>query len=330
MNSKVTRNIDTGTIAGIVNNIQHYCTEDGPGIRTAVFLKGCSLACKWCSNPESLYAGQELAYNPNNCIGKAQCGLCIEACPESVIDVDPERGKVRVEFKGCTNCGKCVDICPAKALTLFGQRMTVDEVMAEVEKDGSFFLESGGGLTLSGGECMGQPDFAAALLSAAHDRGYNTVVETAFNVPFANLEKVLPHVDLVLHDIKLVDSKRHKKWTGVDNKRILDNLRRAYAQFPDKNFIVRTPIVPGVNDSEDDVRTVLDFIRPYKNVIAYQLLPYHRLGQPRYEYLGKEYEMEDFSTPKEEDMNCLRRIIDEAFGREGSSHAQSFPPQMEI
>ncbi len=204
-------------LTGIVLNIQHFCTHDGPGIRTNVFLKGCSLRCKWCSNPESIHPKSELAYKPSQCIGEKECSFCLRnVCPESAIYVvgsgDRADDKVRINWDLCTNCGKCVDLCPSNALYLFGQEMTVDQVLDEVEQDGTFYRESGGGMTLSGGECQLQPDFAAALLAGAHQRGINTAIETASNVPWDFMAKVLPHVDTVLHDIKLTDPERHKKW----------------------------------------------------------------------------------------------------------------------
>jgi pyruvate formate lyase activating enzyme len=161
---------------------------------------------------------------------------------------------------------------------MFGKEMTVEEVLDEVERDASFYRTSGGGMTLSGGECQLQPDFAAALLEEAHNRGINTAIETAGNVPWSFMEKVLPHVDTMLHDHKLTIPERHKKWTGVDNKRILKNFKKAYETFPDVEFIARTPLIPGVNDDEEHIRAVLEFIRPHKNVIDYELLPYHRFG----------------------------------------------------
>jgi pyruvate formate lyase activating enzyme len=302
-------------LKGTVLNIQHFCTHDGPGMRTTVFLKGCSLRCKWCSNPESIHPKPELAYNLSKCIGKDQCGLCIRECPESAIfNVEPDQ-KVRINWDLCTNCGKCVPVCPPQALYLFGQEMTVDEVLAEVEQDSSFYRDSGGGITLSGGECQLQADFAAALLEEAHRRGINTVIETAFNVPWANLEKVLKHVDVCLHDHKLTDPERHKKWTGVDNSRILENFKKAYETFPNARFIARTPLIPGVNDDEAHIRAVLAFIRPHKNVVDYELLPYHRFGESKYSFLGRIYEMEDFKSPTPESVAHLQAIIDEAFGR---------------
>jgi pyruvate formate lyase activating enzyme len=308
-------------LTGRVLNIQHFCTHDGPGIRTIVFLKGCSLRCKWCSNPESIHPKPELAYNPGKCIGEKQCGFCLKnVCPESAIYVvgsgDRADDKVLINWDLCTNCGKCVPVCPANALYMFGQEMTVDEVLEEVEQDSSFYRESGGGMTLSGGECQLQADFAAALLAGAHERGINTAIETASNVTWDFMAKVLPHVDTVLHDIKLTDPERHKKWTGADNTRIRSNLIRAYETFPDKTFIARTPIIPGVNDDEDHIRATLAFIKPYKNVIDYELLPYHRFGGSKYEFLGEVYEMMDFTSPTKETLDRLQAIIDDAFGRQ--------------
>lgn len=302
---------------GVVLNIQHFCTNDGPGIRTTVFLKGCSLRCKWCCNPESIHPKPELAYDLKKCIGEKECGLCLKECPEFAISVMPSDGKVRIDWDLCTNCGKCVPVCPPKALSLFGQEMSVDEVLAEVEQDSSFYHESGGGITVSGGECLLQSDFVAALLEEAHHRGINTAIETAGNYPWSFMEKVLPHVDTVLHDHKLTDPERHKKWCGADNSRILANFKRAYETYPDKTFVARTPVIPGVNDDEEHIRAVLAFIRPYPNVVKYELLPYHRYGETKYGFLGRVYELEDFNSLNPETLHRLQAIIDEAFGRQG-------------
>jgi pyruvate formate lyase activating enzyme len=315
---------NTAALTGLVLNIQHFSTHDGPGIRTNVFLKGSSLRCKWCSNPESINLRPELGYKPGSCIGEKQCGYCLkDVCPELAIFVvgsgDRPDDKVLINWDLCTNCGKCVDVCPTNALYLFGQQMTVDQVLDEVEQDSAFYRESGGGMTLSGGECQLQPHFAAALLSGAHERGINTAIETASNVPWDFMAKVLPHVDTVLHDIKLTDPERHKKWTGVDNSRIRANLKQAYETFPDKKFIARTPIIPGVNDDEEHIRATLEFIRPYKNVVDYELLPYMRFGESKYGFLGRIYEMQDFNPPAPETMRRLQAIITEAFGRQAES-----------
>ena len=317
--------MNADALTGRVLNIQHFCTHDGPGIRTNVFLKGCSLRCKWCSNPESISPKPELAYNPGKCIGEKQCGFCLkDTCPESAIYVvgsgDRADDKARINWDLCTNCGACVAVCPTNALYLFGQEMTVEQVLDEVEQDSAFYRESGGGMTLSGGECQLQPDFSAALLAGAHTRGINTAIETASNLPWNFMEKVLPHVDTVLHDIKLTDPERHKQWTGVDNSRIRANLKRAYETFPNLKFIARTPIIPGVNDDEEHIRATLAFIRPYPNVIDYELLPYHRFGASKYEFLGNVYGLADFQSPTSETMARLQALIDEAFGRGADRH----------
>ena len=302
-------------LTGRVLNIQHFCTNDGPGIRTTVFLKGCSLRCKWCCNPESIHPKPELAYDPKRCIGVADCGACLEVCPEGAIHIAEADGKVGVNWDLCTSCALCVPACPAQALTLFGQEMTIDEVLAEVEQDSAFYAESGGGLTLSGGECALQPEFSAALLERARARGLNTAIETAGNVPWRFFAQVLEHTDTILHDHKLSDPTRHKQWVGVENLRIQANFLRAYETFPGKTFIARTPVIPGVNDTEAHVRAVLDFIRPYPNVVDYQLLPYHRYGQSKYDFLGRIYALRDFPSLPPATLQRLQAIIDQAFGR---------------
>jgi pyruvate formate lyase activating enzyme len=304
---------------GTVLNIQHFCTNDGPGIRTTVFLKACSLRCKWCCNPESIHPKPELAYDIKKCIGKKECGLCLKPpCPEGamyVVDGSDDRVHVNWDLVG-EGGQECASVCPTGALHMFGQEMTVEQVLDEVEQDGSFYRESGGGITLSGGECTLQPEFSAALLAEAHRRGINTAIETAGNVPWEFFQRVLEHVDTVLHDHKLTDPARHKQWVGVDNVRIKANFKRAYGTFPDKTFIARTPVIPGVNDDEEHIRAVLAFIRPYKNVVDYQLLPYHRYGETKYGFLGRVYALKDFPSLPADTLRRLQRVIDEAFGRE--------------
>ena len=310
-------------LSGTVLNIQRYCSHDGPGIRTTVFLKGCGNRCKWCANPESIRFKPELAYDPKLCIGKKDCGLCLKSpFPEGACyTVEGGDDKVHVNWQLATDLDEeVVALCPANALFMYGKPMTVDEVMEEVEKDSSFYRSSGGGMTVSGGECLLQPDFTAALLAEAHARGFNTAIETAGNVPWSFMEKVLPHVDTMLHDHKMTNSERHKKWIGVDNKRILANFKKAYETFPDIDFIARTPLIPGINADEEHIRAVLEFIRPHKNVIDYELLPYHRFGLGKYNMLGEVYQLDDYKTPSADLLARLQIIIDEAFGRSSSSN----------
>ena len=303
---------------GRVLNIQGYCSDDGPGMRTTVFLKGCSLRCKWCSNPESIHPKPELNYDAKLCKGAKECGLCLKApFPQGAFyTVEGPDDKIRVNWDLAGVCTEeLTALCPTDALSMFGKLMTAEEVIAEVEKDASFFRNSGGGMTISGGECLLQPDFTAAILRLAQERGIHTAIETAGNVPWEFMEKVLQHVDIMLHDNKLMNPERHKKWTGVDNKRLLENFKKAYETFPHVEFITRTPLIPGINSDEEHIRAVLEFIKPHKNVIDYELLPYHRYGTGKYEFLGKVYELKDFNSPSPELLAQLRGIIDEAFGR---------------
>jgi len=305
------------TPAGVVVNIQHFSTHDGPGIRGTVFLKGCSLRCAWCCNPETIRPKIELALNPKRCIGHAACGRCAEVCPRSALGFDGPAATVQVDWDACDSCGACAAACPALALHVHGRVMTVDEVLDEVEVDRPFYAESGGGLTLSGGECLLQPEFCAALLSEARRRGLNTAIETAGNAPWRFLRMVLPHVDVVLHDFKLSDPARHREWTGAGNARILANFQRAYAAFPHIRFIARIPLIAGVNDDEAHIQTVLDFVRGYPNVVDLELLPYHGYGGAKRLMLGRSGEPDAFETPSPESLARLRGLVDGSFGREG-------------
>jgi pyruvate formate lyase activating enzyme len=282
-----------------------------------VFLKGCPLRCAWCSNPEGQSCAPQLAYDAAKCIGRTACGeACQRACEVSAIH-PAEGDKVEVDLGVCTACGSCVPACPSQALDLLGEGISVDEILERVERDGLFFARSGGGLTLSGGEPLLQADFAARLLEAAREHGIHTALETSGCVPWNDVEKVCRHVDQVFYDVKCLDAERHREATGVGNGRILDNLRRLRERFPDLPVVVRTPVVPGVNDSPEEIRAICGFLRELPGHVRYELLPYHRFGEPKYRKLGTPYPLPGVEPPAPERMAALRRIVEAELERAG-------------
>jgi len=277
--------------SGIVFNIQKYSLHDGPGIRTIVFLKGCPLRCSWCSNPESQKPKPQLAYNANKCLSLETCVRCVEVCAVGAIK-SGESNRVQVDRKICNDCLACVGSCPSQALNFYGETMTVAEVIRAVEEDAVFYSRSGGGLTLSGGEPMAQPGFAIAILKEARKRRIHTAMETCGQCPEEDLETACRHLNILLFDIKTMDPEKHEQYTGVSNSRILKNLLKIRTLFPELPILVRTPVIPGINDQEEDILRILQFIQDMPNV-RYELLPFHRMGKPKYEYLGNSFPMSD-------------------------------------
>ncbi len=269
-------------MTGRIFDIKHFAVHDGDGIRTTVFFKGCPLKCLWCHNPEGLTRPKQLAYYEHKCIS---CGECATACPAHIIS---ENGHIfdRTKCDGCEQKEVCLcePLCLGGALKHYGRDVTVTDLMPELLADVDFYKNSGGGVTLSGGECLLQADFCAELLKALKDQGINTAVDTCGCVPRASIEKVLPYTDVFLFDVKAIDGDAHKKCTGVDNALILENL--CFLDSVGAKIEIRIPVVPGYNDGE--LPKIYDFLSRLKNITAVKELKYHNLAGSKYEALGME------------------------------------------
>lgn len=287
---------------GTVFNIQKFSLHDGPGIRTIVFLKGCYLACRWCSNPESQKPEPEVFYQQNNCL---HCGRCVKACPQQAID--PAREGL-IDRQRCDGCGVCAEVCPAGAMILAGKTMTVEQVMEELRKDEVHYRRSGGGITLSGGEALAQPEFAAELLAACKARGWHTAMETTGIAAKKVLDRVIPLVDLVLLDIKTFFRDRHEQFTGYPNDVVLQNA--LYLSEIAKNVAIRVPVIPGFNEDDKSIYSIALFAKHMKNISRLHLLPYHSYGKNKYALLGRQYGMIDISTPGDSRMQDLKNMVE--------------------
>jgi pyruvate formate lyase activating enzyme len=283
---------------GIVTNIQRFSIHDGPGIRTTVFLKGCNLRCFWCHNPEDIKPQPEIQFFPERCIA---CAACMNACPNDAHRVEAENHLYMRER--CDACGVCVESCYAGGVVRVGEERSVDQVMDEVRPDRPFYTSSGGGVTLSGGEPLLQIDFARALLDRCRAEGMHTAIETAANFPWERVAAILPVVDLIMMDIKSMDSARHREVTGAPNERILANAARLGRE--PQPIIIRTPIIPGVNDTVADVTAIAAFVAHMPNLCYYELLPYHPMAQSKYASLGLSYQAQALTTPSKAHMADL-------------------------
>ncbi len=288
-------------ITGTVFDIRRYSIHDGPGIRTTVFFKGCPLDCQWCHNPEGKSFKAELMLRPGRCIS---CGACIDACQPDAIDDEHNTNRER-----CDACGKCTVVCVAEARQLTGREMSVDEVMTEIERDRVFFEQTGGGVTFTGGEPLSQPRFLKSLLIECRSRGLQSTVDTSGYATWQVLEEIQPFVDLFLYDLKLMDSNRHYQWTGVTNEKILSNLRKL-AEL-NQNFLIRIPIIPGINDDEENLRQTGAFLASLPAQPTVELLPYHSIATSKYEGLGLEYRMDKIQPPSAEEMQAHAAVLKE-------------------
>jgi len=296
---------------GLVFNIQRFSIHDGPGIRTTVFLKGCPLHCFWCHNPEGMRPRQEIQFYPARCI---MCGECVLACQQGAHIL--RDGVVTYDRELCTQCGRCVESCPAEAVELAGKEMTVDQVMQEVLADRPFYETSGGGMTISGGEPLLQMEFTCSLLEYCKAEGIHTAIETSGSVRWEKMEQLLPVTDLVLMDLKHMDPEKHRQFTGVSNRRILENARRL-AQT-DKAILFHTPVVPGVNDTPEEIAAIAQFTFDLVKLrattqkqpadISLMLLPFHRLAADKYKSLGMDYRASNLDMPSKEKMQTLLDI----------------------
>ena len=287
-----------GSVTGTVFDIQRFSVHDGPGIRTLVFLKSCPLRCRWCSNPESQRVGPDLLHVVSRCL---RCGRCVAACPTGALRLT-EPG-IEVDDAGCTMCGVCADVCPARAMGIAGREMSVQDVLSQVERDRLFYEHSGGGMTLSGGEPLLQPDFALALLKCARTRGIHTAVETTGCTDPATGMRVLSKTDLILYDIKHLDEATHRAGTGVTNRAILQNAELA-SQLG-ISMIVRTPVIPGFNDDPHDILAIGRFALKL-GLTQMHLLTYHRYGASKYASLRRTYVLTDLAPPGKEHLDALR------------------------
>lgn len=290
---------------GMIFDIKRFAIHDGPGIRTTVFLKGCPLHCLWCHNPEGIENDFELIARPSRC---ARCYSCVSACPLGAISENS--GPVEIDRSRCDLCGKCVKVCMYEALEMAGRKMSVKDVIEEVEKDRIFYEQSAGGATLSGGEPLGQPKFCQEILTALDERKIPSALDTSGLAPWDILAKTARKADVVLYDLKMIDAKKHKKYTGVSNGLILDNLKKLSREH--KSIVIRIPLAAGVNDDEENIRLTIDFLKPLKTVKNVSLLKYHKGGSEKYKNLGKASCFKIYEAPSERRMEEIRRSFTKA------------------
>ena len=272
-------------MSGVVFDIQRYSLQDGPGLRTLVFLKGCPLRCAWCSNPESQRPQPELFYDGDRC---TLCLTCVPSCPTGALTTAGP-GSLSYDLTLCTQCGACVSVCPNDARSVTGREMSVDQVVAAVLRDAPFYRRSGGGVTLSGGEPTSQAQFSRDLLDAFRSHGLDTAVETCGQCETRTFLSVLERADHAFFDIKMIDRDRHKDLTGVSNELIQDNLRALLHVHQD--VTVRYPLVPGCNDSGEDLRAFAGFLLTLPRIPEVEFVPYHRFGEHKYRLLGRPYRL---------------------------------------
>lgn len=289
---------------GIVFNIERYTLHDGPGIRTTVYLKGCPLNCIWCSNPESQSRTPEIAFFTEKCTG---CGQCLPLCPHKAIRQDEEDEPISILFDRCQGCGDCVNECYPEAIVLMGEDMAASEVIEIIERDKKFYDNSGGGVTLSGGEPLAQIAFSVEILHQCKTLGIHTAIQTCGYASRPELDKVLPYIDLIIFDLKHMNDEQHQRLTGVGNRKIIENLK--YIDSKNSRIIVQITLIPRYNDSEDNLREIFSLIKTLKSVEGVSLLAYHSLGASKYRRMGRSYLLSELNTPPKDYLENKMRWV---------------------
>ncbi|MGL5904896.1 MAG: (2S)-3-sulfopropanediol dehydratase activating enzyme [Cetobacterium sp.] len=295
---------------GIIFNIQRFTLHDGPGIRTELFFKGCPLRCQWCGNPESLKGNIELAVFNSKCLSLNKCGSCKESCPDKSKLQFTHDKLSSIDSNKCKDCFICEKNCPSNAIRIWGKSMSVNECMNEILKDKGYYDRSGGGVTISGGEPLLQSDFVSLLLKNCKENSIHTCCESSLYSEWKDIEKILPFTDLIISDIKHMDTDIHKKYTGVDNHKILENLKKITSEK--KELILRIPVIPGVNDDFKNIEKTADFIINELNrqIKCLQLLSFMRLGEEKYQSLGLPYKMKNLNFDRIEFQKHINKIAD--------------------
>ena len=288
---------------GIIFDVKRYAIYDGPGIRTTLFLKGCSLRCQWCHNPEGIESKPEIMLRPSRCA--KECNECVSICPQDAISKDGNT--IEIDKAKCDLCRKCEDVCVYEAIEVVGREVAVQEVMEEIEKDRIFFDESGGGITFSGGEPLMQLDFLEALLKEIGKKNIHVTLDTSGYVSFKDLDRISDKVDLFLYDLKIMDDEKHEKYTGVSNRLILDNLRKLAGR--EKSVAVRIPLISGINDDDQSIQKFVEYLLSLKNIKQINLLAYHKGGCEKYKRLRKEELPKTFQSPSDERIEEIKKVF---------------------